>query len=228
MADTKISNLSENTDAQGSDLLAIVDDPGGTPATEKVTIKNAIEAVNTFDANTDPQGTDELLILDDPGGTLLGEKITLSNLLLATSDIIPAALVYNDADQAIANTAITDLAFNSELYDTDTIHDTSTNNERLTCKTAGKYFIWANLRWESDSTASYRRHGIMINGTTNIGYYANWNDTLTIYVYNIIAVYDLAVNDYVTVNVRQSSGGSLDVGYYANYSPFFGMIRIGD
>ena len=38
MSDLKITELTENTTPIGTDLLAIVDDPAGTPATQKVTL----------------------------------------------------------------------------------------------------------------------------------------------------------------------------------------------
>ena len=40
MADTKITALTANTTPLTTDLLAMVDDPGGTPATQKVTVAN--------------------------------------------------------------------------------------------------------------------------------------------------------------------------------------------
>jgi hypothetical protein len=40
MSDTKISELSELTDPDGDDVIAIVDDPGGTPETKKITRDN--------------------------------------------------------------------------------------------------------------------------------------------------------------------------------------------
>jgi|SRR3990172_166024 len=40
MADAKITALTENTTPIGTDLLAIVDDPAGTPVTQKVTLAN--------------------------------------------------------------------------------------------------------------------------------------------------------------------------------------------
>ncbi len=40
MADTKISDLTELTLPASTDLLAIVDDPAGTPATKKITLEN--------------------------------------------------------------------------------------------------------------------------------------------------------------------------------------------
>jgi len=38
MASEKISELTENTDPQLTDLIALVDDPSGTPATKKITL----------------------------------------------------------------------------------------------------------------------------------------------------------------------------------------------
>ena len=40
MADTKISALTAMTTAVGTDILPIVDDPGGTPVTQKITLAN--------------------------------------------------------------------------------------------------------------------------------------------------------------------------------------------
>lgn len=42
MADAKITQLTELTTPVGSDLLVIVDDPGGTPITKKVTVTNLL------------------------------------------------------------------------------------------------------------------------------------------------------------------------------------------
>ena len=49
------------------------------------------------------------------------------------------ARVYNDANISIPDNTETAVTFNTEEWDTDTIHDPSTNPERLTAKTAGKY-----------------------------------------------------------------------------------------
>lgn len=40
MADLKITELTENTAPIGTDLIPMVDDPGGTPATQKITLTN--------------------------------------------------------------------------------------------------------------------------------------------------------------------------------------------
>ena len=135
------------------------------------------------------------------------------------------ARVYHDANQTIASATNTILAFNSERFDTDTIHDTVTNNSRLTCKTAGKYLIIGSIKWQSTSAGNYRRTQIYLNGATsiaeaNIGPENEWQITVS-------CIYDLAVNDYVEIRVIQDSGVSLTVNSVANSSPEFMIQRIG-
>lgn len=42
-ADTKLSALSELTDVDGEDLVYVIDDPSGTPASRNATVNNAVE-----------------------------------------------------------------------------------------------------------------------------------------------------------------------------------------
>ena len=86
---------------------------------------------------------------------------------ITMSPIGQGARVYHNAAQAIATSSGTALAFNNERYDTDLIHDPATNNSRLTCQTAGKYLIIANIQWAANATG-FRQLGIMLNGTTTI------------------------------------------------------------
>ncbi len=80
MADTKISGLTEDTDPQPADLMAIVDDPGGTPTTKKSTITNILKAVDDLAANATPVAADLLLTIDDPAGTPIPSKTALDEI----------------------------------------------------------------------------------------------------------------------------------------------------
>ena len=42
----------------------------------------------------------------------------------------------------------------------------------------------------------------------------------------ISTFYDLAVNDYVEVQVHQTSGGALDIDKSNNYTPEFMMVKV--
>lgn len=143
----------------------------------------------------------------------------------AGSSVVPAARVSHDADQTISNDSQTTLAFNTEKYDTDTIHDPSTNNSRLTCKTAGQYTISASIQFASNSTGS-RSILIVLNGTTIIGSdQRRAADIAT--TCNLSIDYVLAVNDYVEVQAYQNRGGNLNVVSSGERTPLFMMKYIG-
>jgi len=136
------------------------------------------------------------------------------------------ARAYHSANQAIATNTITILALDSERYDTDTIHDLVTNNSRLTCKTAGKYLIVAQVTFATHATG-YRSISIRLNGSDLIGYNladavpADWTSFAT------STIYDLSVDDYVELRIFHTAGENIDVLSNAQYSPEFMMQRIG-
>lgn len=136
------------------------------------------------------------------------------------------ARVSNNAGQSINDSTSTALGFNTEAYDTDGIHDTVTNNSRLTCKTAGKYGIWANIEWTANSTGT-RQMYFFLNGTTIIGLVQVVGQGSGVTTQELYATYSLSINDYVECFVRQTSGGGLQVDSQASYSPLFGMDRVG-
>ena len=137
-------------------------------------------------------------------------------------EVVPSARVYNDADIAVANNSNVTLTFNKERWDTDTIHDTSTNTGRLTCKTAGIYHIYASVAFASNATG-YRYINIRLNGSTMIATLGHTEVAASNENMSISTEYSLAVNDYVELVVYQNSGGALNVIATPNSSPEFGM-----
>lgn len=136
------------------------------------------------------------------------------------------ARVYHNASQSINDSTVQTLAFNSERYDTDTIHDNVTNNSRLTCKTAGKYLICFTIAFATNATGD-RSINIMLNGTTNIGSSRCKPAAATYTILTGATIYNLTVNDYVEMTVWQNSGGALNIIGDSAYSPEFMMQRIG-
>ena len=135
------------------------------------------------------------------------------------------ARVYHSADQSIPNATWTALALDSERFDTDVIHDTVTNNSRLTCKTAGKYVIVASAMFASNATG-LRGIKILLNSTTIIAklYFAAISgDTTPTFVSTL---YELNVGDYVQMQGVQTSGGALNVVSSGNETPEFMMARV--
>lgn len=148
-----------------------------------------------------------------------------------TANIAPylydeGARVYHDTHQAIPNNVLTTLAFNSERWDNDSIHDLLVNNSRLTCKTAGKYIIVFHGQWET-SAVGVRR--IIIDHSVD-GYIAFIRVGINAAGYcNMVAstIGDFAVNDFVEVKVLQTSGAPLNFESWPKQSPEFMMQRIG-
>jgi len=111
------------------------------------------------------------------------------------------------ANQTLSNATNTLVAFDQEHFDTNAFHDNSTNNSRITIPAsyAGKYLITANISttaWNNDSRVS-----IYKNGSTIAASFLRWSapDLTSANVYFIA---DLAVSDYLQINMFQSSGSS--------------------
>ena len=136
-----------------------------------------------------------------------------------------SARVYNTGVQSISNAAYNTLTFNTERWDTDTIHSTISNTGRLTATTAGKYAIAGNAAIATNATG-IRAMQILLNGTTVIAknvVTATGGSNATYFA--IATQYNLAAADYVELQVYQDSGGALDTVVEANDAPEFMMQK---
>lgn len=221
-----VNVLTALTVPAAADEILVIDDPAGTPTGKKITLVDALEVVNVLTALTVPAGVDEILIIDDPAGTPTGKKITLADLLLGSVGIIPTARVYNDAAITLGNATEVDLTFNTERWDTDTIHDTGSLTDRLTCKTAGLYEVSFTGRFAAHGTGW--RYIAIYHNATSIAFAAGSPGGTYREGWTVTTQYQMAVNDYFKVAAYQNSGGNLDMELSGNISPEFMMTRIGD
>lgn len=180
----------------------------------------ADQKISALTAVTAPSASDVVPIVN-AGAT---KKVEIKNLV-KLGNVAIWARVYHNAAQSIPNNTATTLAFNSERNDTDTIHDTVTNNSRLTCKTAGVYAISGTLEYATNATGE-RSVAIRLNGTTYIAAAAN-SGGISVTQLSCTTQYIMAVNDYIELIAFQDSGGALNVNSTANYSPEFMMTRLG-
>jgi len=131
--------------------------------------------------------------------------------------------------QTITTSTATTVTFDTERYDTDSMHDPCCNPDRITINTAGKYIFHVNISWGSNSSRE-RYVSIRLNGGVFIvselaeapagAITPNSNQ-------NIYTVWDCAADDYFEVRVFQTSGGNLDILNVDKYSPEFSAILIG-
>ena len=121
------------------------------------------------------------------------------------------ASCFNSANLTIANNTWTTVALNSEHYDTDGFHSTTTNNSRFTIPTGlgGYYLLTANMAWQLNATGN-RIVRIMRNG--NVIYYApQVVPSSTLYVgCQLSLVLSGVAGDYFEFAIYQNSGGNLD------------------
>jgi hypothetical protein len=129
----------------------------------------------------------------------------------------PSARVFNSATLSIANGVSTAITFNSERWDNDGIHSTSSNTGRLTCVTAGVYDIGVALGWAAN-TAGVRIVRLRLNGGATYVGIDDRNATSSGNSECAFSVpWKLAAADFVEVEVFQNSGGALNVSASAEF-----------
>lgn len=137
---------------------------------------------------------------------------------------------YNSTTQSINTNSATEVTFNSENFDTDGFHSTSTNTGRMTIPSgkAGKYLIIGYIDFNINGTG-YRQAELLKNGSQLVsGYYVNRSvGTSAETGVNPVAVADCAVGDYITMNAFQDSGGALTIGTYGSTRSSLTVIYLG-
>lgn len=137
------------------------------------------------------------------------------------------ARVYNDA--AFSHNSSGNwlaITFNSERFDTDGMHSTSSNTSRVYAITAGTYLLTGHANFAANSTG-YRQLGLRVDGATFIGISAanNIGSGASLNL-SVGAVYELTANQYVELCAWQNSGGTLAIAAWDAFTPEFAMVRL--
>jgi hypothetical protein len=136
----------------------------------------------------------------------------------ASGTTFKGASIYAGSVQNILNNTWTLMTFNSELWDSDGFHSTSTNTSRMTIPTGlgGKYLMTASIVWGDRNATGARIMQIQKNGGT---YFFGLQQipSSTVYMGNSMSVVVEGVaGDYFEVLVNQNSGSTLATGSGAN------------
>jgi hypothetical protein len=172
--------------------------------------------------------------VQDAVGSILVDTDTIDLTYTDATPSITADLkhvgahVTHDTNQSVNNTTFTVLAFATERWDTNTFHDTVTNNSRLTIPTGktGKYIVSAGIEWAVSSVGE-RFIGIRKNGTTFLRIVTQTPTTVSDMRMMVSAIVSLAATDYIEVLVWQNTGGALNVVASGDYSPEFELAFVG-
>lgn len=134
----------------------------------------------------------------------------------------PAAEIYSSTATSLPNATFTTLTLGGVLNDTDTM--TSTANQ-LTIKTAGTYLIGFNAVVGVGMTAGTMLAQVLRNGTSIYECAATFNAVGYVTVAGSPLHFPLAVNDVLTLQAYQSSGGTLNCG--GTYATHLFARRVG-
>jgi hypothetical protein len=244
MSTRKISQLTDGTTANGTDKIPVERSSanryitpayiwtyiqaltGNMAATARTAVrKNSTGSVYERRRLNLIEGTNvTLTVADDSGSEEV--DITIAASGGGGGGYTEGARVFNNSSQSLTAATTLYSDYDTEEYDTDTIHDDVTNTKRLTCKTAGKYLIGGSGRIGGANAGATLNIRIRLNGANLIAISQvpaiGTNDYL-----NISTVFDLAVNDYLELGFTASAGTSMIVDTQAYYTPEFWMSRIG-
>lgn len=168
------------------------------------------------DGTVHPQGSGVVKVYDVPTG-VIGCK------------------VYNSTTQSVADSTETTVTFDSEVFDTDGFHSTSSNTGRMTIPVglSGKYLVIAYLAFQDNSTG-FRGALLYKNGSANaeravrtqpVGV-SGWDTTVV-----LTEILDLAANDYIEVKAYQdnTTNVALTIGHAsaARIQSMFAIYKLG-
>lgn len=153
---------------------------------------------------------------EDDEGTIETTQLADDSVTAEKIAALPSARVYHNATQSTSDQTETFLSFNTERWDTDNIHNVSTNNGRLTCKTPGKYLVTGHISMDYASVGSgtaFLRVDLVLNTGTVVATQtatrlSTIDEDLQI---TVSAILDLSVDDYVRVRVYQAGIGTVNV-----------------
>ena len=186
--------------------------------------------------NIEPIADNGTVTLGSSGDTFtLGSGVVQSNLNN------PSFYAYRSSNQSISSATVTKIEVNTEVFDTDSCYDNS-SNYRFTPNKAGKYFFYASCRGDAGSdnlnnmAVQIKKNGSDdgTGGATGGGMIAQYNnaapnkfDNMSI---NVSGVLDMnGSSDYVElyVSISDSSGTPTVTGNGNQKYTAFGAFRIG-
>lgn len=137
------------------------------------------------------------------------------------------AKVYHNTTQSIPDTTETTVAFNSEVYDTESYHDNSTNNSRLTIPVTGRYKVGCLFTFASWDTSTARRlyAAFRVNGSTSHRF-IDFTLTASAPAWSAEIPLNLTAANYVELRVSQNTTASRNISANEAFTAFW-ITRIG-
>ena len=145
------------------------------------------------------------------GDTIVADSSTATGLKWAKSPNFVGASMYKSSAQAIPSSVWTAITFDSEEFDTDSFHSTSTNTSRITIPTGmgGKYLFTGTMIWQQNGLNN-RALAIYKNGSTSKQLFLNRPDSDFNTEVSYATIISVAAGDYFELLTYQDTGGNLN------------------
>lgn len=129
----------------------------------------------------------------------------------------PACRLTDTGGQSVANDTDTLLLWDTETYDTDSMHSTSVNTGRITFNKAGIYVVTANIIFPTNGNG-YRHARIMLDDTVVLAEDAKTSaSVVTAIGHSITAQCKVTAGQFVVARCKQTTGGSLSTTADSNF-----------
>ena len=129
----------------------------------------------------------------------------------------PTCAIYSSSAQSVSTNTVTALTADSERFDNDSMHSTSSNTSRITIQTEGRYLLGCVVRFAFFAAVQPRLVQFRFNGNAstvvNVGQLGSVPDTVTVRdtIISGATAEVFTAGDYIEVTARQETGGSLNV-----------------
>lgn len=163
----------------------------------------------------------------------IGSGLTVNSAGQLEKTNSPTCRVFHSVNQSIPHNTSTTLAFNSESYDNDIMHDNVTNNNRITFTTAGVYVITASIEFTQATDYTDIVGRIRIDGSIflelDIRIITTWTHGGDPPIIQLGAIRKLSAGSYVEILVSHvnSAAAARDVLRVADRSTIFSATRLG-
>lgn len=126
----------------------------------------------------------------------------------STPTVVGCSL-YNSSTITVTSGGNTQITYDSENFDTDGFHSTTTNTNRITIPTGkgGKYLLASNFFW-GGGTNGQREVYLRKNGAAYKRFDANGNVTFS---QALVDVMELSAGDYLYFEIYQNTGGNMSL-----------------
>ena len=140
---------------------------------------------------------------------------------------VPAFFARLSSNQSISSDTSTKIQVDTEIFDSDNKYDNSTNY-RFTPTIAGKYFVFAGVRFDNQISQATMRAELSFNGSIIGSNFLAANDSSTNkdYTIEISCIQTFDSDDYIELFAQSDASGSQTINGDSTNKTYFGAYKL--